>query len=106
MADWKNSSAFNSFDLIRLCAYGRRNESLPNLLGPSLGDKGLFLFPSLCSATRHLSRMGANFVLMGLLHGNHRIGVNPDAMQSNNTGRRLSKARRKRVRKQKVRKYK
>jgi hypothetical protein len=115
MYSWENSSAFNSFDLIRLCAYGRRNESLPNLLGPSLGDKGLFLFPSLCSATRHLSRMGANFALMGLLHCNHSIGrvattgmavksepVNPDAMQSNNTGRRLSKAHRKRVRKQKV----
>jgi hypothetical protein len=74
MKHWKNSPAFNNFDVSRICAYGQRNESLPMLLGPSLSDKSLFLFPRLCSVARHLSHMGANFTLIGLLYCDHCIG--------------------------------
>jgi hypothetical protein len=74
MTNWKYSYAFNSFDLTRLCAYGHRNESLPNLLGPFLGDK----FPSVCAAARHQSHMGVNFAFMGVLHCNNCVGAVTD----------------------------
>jgi hypothetical protein len=70
---WQYASAFNSCDVTRLSAYGKRNEFLPKLLGrthlctSSDEDERLSLFPSLFSVAKQTGRMGPNFLLLGLL---------------------------------------
>jgi hypothetical protein len=77
----KYSPVFHSCDVTRLNAYGERNKFLPKLLGThvrtsSEDDVRLSLFPSLFSIAKQASRMGTNFLFLGLLMCTCSNGLN------------------------------